>query len=205
MLQQHLGSVWLGDKINEKVKELTQQQNHAKRGRRCLLLTSDKRLRFWTMAGLPFLFFYATGQIISINTYFVIKILLVGVLYLIASTIGRWMFDDQLLTLLPLSIYLATKVSHRFTKNFNCLLTLNPNRFGFTLHGFFTSHRLFQPSQLSPFLARLVVSGTFFLPPGEVTLVLSNPQWISASEQSLNCLNVAVLGLSLQLFALRVS
>lgn len=111
MLQQHLGSVWLGDKINEKIKELTQQQNHAKRGRRCLIrLTSDKRLRFWTMVSLPFMFFYATGQIISISTYFVIKIFLVGCLYAISSTIGRWMFDEQLLTLLPLSIYLATKV-----------------------------------------------------------------------------------------------
>lgn len=34
----------------------------------------------------------------------------VGCLYGIASTIGRWMFDDKLLTLLPLSIYLATKI-----------------------------------------------------------------------------------------------
>lgn len=111
MLQQHVGSAWLGDKITERVKDLMQQQNHSKRGRRCLLrLTNDKRLRFWTMVGLPFLFFYATGQIISINTLFIIRIFLVGCLYAVASTIGRWMFDDQLLTLLPLSIYLATKI-----------------------------------------------------------------------------------------------
>lgn len=112
MLQQHLGAAWLGDKITEKVKDLTKQQNHAKKGRRFMLtLKSDKRLHFWTMIALPFIFFYATGQIISLNTYFFIKIFLVGCLYAIASTIGRWMFDDQLLTLLPLSIYLATKVS----------------------------------------------------------------------------------------------
>lgn len=112
MLQQFVGSAWLGDKISERVKDLTQQQNHAKRGRRCLLrLKSDKRLHFWTMVALPFLFFYATGQIISINTYFIIKVFFIGCLYAVASTIGRWIFDDQLLTLLPLSIYLATKVS----------------------------------------------------------------------------------------------
>lgn len=112
MLQQHLGSAWLGDKITEKVKDLTKQQNHAKKGRRCLLrLKSDKRLHFWTMASLPFIFFYGTGQILSINTLFIIKLFLVGCLYAVASTIGRWMFDDKLLTLLPLSIYLATKVS----------------------------------------------------------------------------------------------
>jgi palmitoyltransferase ZDHHC13/17 len=111
MLQQHMGAEWLGDKINDKVKELSRQQNHAKRGRRCLLrLKSDKRLQFWTMVALPFLFFYAVGLIVAINTYFVIKVFLVGCLYAVASTIGRWMFDDKLLTLLPLSIYLATKV-----------------------------------------------------------------------------------------------
>ena len=111
MLQQHSGAAWLGDKINDKVKDLTKQQNHAKKGRRCLLrLKSDKRLHFWTMATLPFLFFYATGQILSIETFLFVKIFLIGFLYAVASTIGRWIFDDKLLTLLPLSIYLATKV-----------------------------------------------------------------------------------------------
>jgi palmitoyltransferase len=119
MLQQHLGSPWLGDKINERVKELTQQQNHSKRGRRCLLrLTNDKRLRFWTMVGLPFLFFYATGQILSVGTYFIIKVFVIACLYAVATTIGRWMFDEQLLTLLPLSIYLATKVINQSLLNF---------------------------------------------------------------------------------------
>lgn len=118
MLQQHIsngGSAWLNDKINEKVKDLTQQQHHAKRGRRCLLrLRSDKRLQFWTMAALPFLFFYAAGVVVSLNTYFIIKLFLCCCLYAVASTIGRWMFDDKLLTLLPLSIYLATKVGESF-------------------------------------------------------------------------------------------
>ena len=111
MLQQHVGSPWLGEKITERIKDLTQQQNHAKRGRRCLLrLTSDKRLRFWTMVGLPFLFFYATGQIISIDTLFIIRVFMIACLYASASMVGRWMFDEKLLTLLPLSIYIATKL-----------------------------------------------------------------------------------------------
>lgn len=72
--------------------------------------TVDKRIRWWTMVTLPFLFFYFTGLIFDSSTAFVIKILLVGLLYIVASTIGRVMFDDQLLTLLPLSIYCATKI-----------------------------------------------------------------------------------------------
>ena len=72
--------------------------------------TVDKRIRWWTMVTLPFLFFYITGLIFDTQTAFVIKMLLVGLLYIAASTIGRVMFDDQLLTLLPLSIYCATKI-----------------------------------------------------------------------------------------------
>lgn len=111
MLQAHIGAVWLTEKVNEKVKELTQQQTGLKRGRRWLVrLSMDKRLRWWTMAALPFLFFYIIGMIISINTYFIIKFFLCGCLYAVASTIGRALFDEHLLTLLPLSIYLATKM-----------------------------------------------------------------------------------------------
>lgn len=111
MLQAHIGSVWISDKVLDKVKELTQQQSNLKRGRRCLVrLSMDKRLRWWTMVSLPFIFFYITGMIISIDTYFIIKLFLCGLLYAIASTVGRIMFDDHLLTLLPLSIYLATKL-----------------------------------------------------------------------------------------------
>lgn len=111
MLQSHIGAVWLTEKVNDKVKELTQQQSGLKRGRRWLVrLSMDKRLRWWTMVALPFLFFYIIGLIISIETFFVIKFFLCGCLYAIASTVGRFLFDDHLLTLLPLSIYLATKL-----------------------------------------------------------------------------------------------
>jgi palmitoyltransferase ZDHHC13/17 len=111
LLQAHIGSVWISEKVNDRVKELTQQQSHIKKGRKCLVrMSMDKRLRWWTMVSLPFLFFYIAGTIISINTYFVIKVFLSGCLYAIASTVGRLMFDDHLLTLLPLSIYMATKL-----------------------------------------------------------------------------------------------
>lgn len=111
MLQQHVGSGWMNEKVNERIKDLTKQQSYAKsRFQQILRLTMDRRLRWWTMATIPFLFFYITGLVISIDTFFVIKFFLIACLYAIASTIGRIMFDDHLLTLLPLSIYLATKI-----------------------------------------------------------------------------------------------
>lgn len=111
MLQSHIGSVWISEKVTDRVKELTQQQCNLKRGRRFLVrLSMDKRLRWWTMVALPFIFFYVTGMIASIDTYFIIKLFLCACLYAVATTVGRVMFDDHLLTLLPLSIYLATKL-----------------------------------------------------------------------------------------------
>ncbi|CRL08133.1 CLUMA_CG020884, isoform A [Clunio marinus] len=111
MLQQHVGSAWLGDKVTKKIMDITKQRNYSKFKKFLFLkLTSDSTMRYWTMIFMPFLFFYATGQIISIDTYFVIRILLIACLYVIASTLGKTMFDDKLLTMLPLSIYLGTKV-----------------------------------------------------------------------------------------------
>jgi palmitoyltransferase len=112
MLQSHIGSVWISEKVNDKVKDLTQQQSSSfKRGRKFLLrISMDKRLRWWTMVAMPFILFYIIGMIISIDTYFVIKFFLCGCLYAISSTIGRVMFDESVFTLLPLSIYLTTKL-----------------------------------------------------------------------------------------------
>lgn len=95
MLQQFIGAGWLGDKLNDKIKELTQSHNNHKRGRKFLSrFTSDKRLRFWTMASMPFLFFYATGQIISIDTYFLIRFFLIGEQSFINVNIYRVVIND---------------------------------------------------------------------------------------------------------------
>lgn len=166
MLQQHVGSAWLGDKITEKIKDLTQQQNHAKRGRRCLLrLKSDKRLHFWTMVSLPFLFFYGTGQIISINTFFIIKIFLVACLYAIGSTIGRWILDDQLLTLLPLSIYLATKVSSEIHLILHEMIISCSFSTGLVLHHLVALHHTNRLNTDHNFISTFIWWSLVFLPP----------------------------------------
>lgn len=107
MLQPHLSSVWIGSKVAEKVKELTQQ---SQKNNFCIRLTFDKRFRWWAMIGTPFLIFYLAGIIFSADTLFIIKFFLLGCLYAIAHTIGRLLFDDYLMTLLPLSVYMATKL-----------------------------------------------------------------------------------------------
>lgn len=62
------------------------------------------------MIATPFLTFYLAGLICSADTLIIIKLFLMTCLYGIAHTIGKTMFDDYLMALLPLSVYLATKL-----------------------------------------------------------------------------------------------
>ncbi|XP_017053285.1 palmitoyltransferase Hip14 [Drosophila ficusphila] len=107
MLESQSGAIWIGAKVMDRVKEaaLTSQQ------RRSLLskLRHDKRLRWWSMVACPFTAFYLAGIVFTVNTLYIIKFFLLGCLYAIFHTIGKALFDEHLMALLPLSVYLATK------------------------------------------------------------------------------------------------
>lgn len=62
------------------------------------------------MVATPFLTFYIAGLIFSADTLYIIKFFLLGCLYGAAHSIGKSMFDDHLMSLLPLSVYMATKL-----------------------------------------------------------------------------------------------
>jgi len=107
MLESQTGAIWIGAKVMDRVKEaaLTSQQ------RRSLVskLRHDKRLRWWSMVACPFTAFYLAGIVFTVNTLYIIKFFLLGCLYAIFHTIGKALFDEHLMALLPLSVYLATK------------------------------------------------------------------------------------------------
>ncbi|XP_026480615.1 palmitoyltransferase Hip14-like isoform X2 [Ctenocephalides felis] len=106
MLQSQLGSLWITPKVAEKIKEAS----HApKRQNICQRIVNDKRSRWWVMVWMPFLTFYVAGMIFSADLYVIIKIFLLGIVYSIVHTMGRLLFDEHLMALLPLSVYLATK------------------------------------------------------------------------------------------------
>lgn len=114
MLQQHVGSLWISSKVADKVKELTRQQQKHQKYLGCLnfliRISFDKRLRWYSMIATPFLVFYLVGLIFSLNILFLIKLFLLLCLYAISYTLGQILFDEHLLTLLPLSVYGATKL-----------------------------------------------------------------------------------------------
>lgn len=62
------------------------------------------------MVATPFLVFYLAGLIFSADTIILIKFFLSTCLYCVAYSIGKTMFDEYLMGLLPLSVYMATKL-----------------------------------------------------------------------------------------------
>lgn len=107
MLESQVGAIWIGSKVMERVRDasLSSQQ------RRSLLtrIKHDKRLRWWSMVACPFTAFYLAGIVFTLNTLYIIKFFLLGCLYAVFHTLGKALFDDHLMALLPLSVYCATK------------------------------------------------------------------------------------------------
>ena len=62
------------------------------------------------MIGTPFLIFYIVGLILQMQLYYLIKLGLFMILYLVVWCISRIFFDDRLMTVMPMAVYLATKV-----------------------------------------------------------------------------------------------
>ncbi|XP_018326776.1 palmitoyltransferase Hip14 isoform X2 [Agrilus planipennis] len=107
LLHDHIGEVWVGSKVADRIKEATnvnRAHNFLKR------LLQDKRLRWWCMIGTPFIVFYIIGLILEANILVIIKIFLLVCVYIVVHYIGQLFYDDRLIALLPLSIYLATKL-----------------------------------------------------------------------------------------------
>lgn len=62
------------------------------------------------MIATPFVVFYLAGLLFAADTLYIIKIFLFGCLYAVAHTVRRLFFNDHLMSLLPLSVYMTTKI-----------------------------------------------------------------------------------------------
>lgn len=59
---------------------------------------------------MPFIAFYITGLIFEMDALYLIKFFLISCFYALLHFVGQALFDEELKNLLPLSVYLATKV-----------------------------------------------------------------------------------------------
>ncbi|CRK98524.1 CLUMA_CG011877, isoform A [Clunio marinus] len=106
LLQQHINSPWIHYEVADRIKDITQRRSNANI---LMKLTMNQRLRWWTLVILPFVFLFTIGLIISIDTFFILKILILCVFCAIVSIVKRIMLDDNLQSQLPLYFYWASK------------------------------------------------------------------------------------------------
>ncbi|CAG9860947.1 unnamed protein product [Phyllotreta striolata] len=107
MLQTQLSNIWIAPKVAEIVKESSTGSNSNGLIRR---IAADKKIRHWCMAGTPFMAFYLAGAILSANLIAIIKVFLLICLYVVIHYSAQIFCDDKSMALLPITIYLSTKM-----------------------------------------------------------------------------------------------
>ncbi|XP_014218874.1 palmitoyltransferase Hip14 isoform X3 [Copidosoma floridanum] len=101
LLGPHIGAAWLGHKFSHEIK---QKQGRTK------LWFRDKRIRWYCMVSTPFVLFYAIGMIFQSGLDYLLKLFAFVALYIVIHTANNHVYDDRLSYVLPMSIYLATKM-----------------------------------------------------------------------------------------------
>jgi len=101
---------WVGLKVLEKMRDGIPSNTWW--WQRCL---QDKRLRMWCMLATPFIAFYVIGTVLQSNLDYLVKFGILVFGYLAVHIAGKLVFDDRLMNVLPMGLYLATKVSVSFT------------------------------------------------------------------------------------------
>jgi palmitoyltransferase len=69
----------------------------------------DRVCRLWIMNGSPFVGFYLFGITFDSDLTLSIKILILFLLLMIGYALVRFIFDERMYTIMPMTLYLATK------------------------------------------------------------------------------------------------
>lgn len=69
------------------------------------------------MVVMPFVAFYLTGLVLEMDALYLIKGFLLVCFYALMHFLSNMLFDDDLKNILPLSVYLATKVNSTYRKD----------------------------------------------------------------------------------------
>ena len=83
--------------------------SHKTKRNLCHKIAKDSNLRFWSMMLTPFVVFYIVGVVLQMMTYFAIKVGLFILLYLAVWGVSRVLYDDRVMNVMPMALYLATK------------------------------------------------------------------------------------------------
>ncbi|XP_064480715.1 palmitoyltransferase ZDHHC17-like [Ornithodoros turicata] len=104
MMAQKLKSLWLEKRLEEAeaVKKVSQMNFFVR-------IIRDKSLKYWAMFCSPFLAFYVVGAILDCPESSLVKLCLLLVTGFVTAVVSRFLFDERLMDVLPMSVYLSTK------------------------------------------------------------------------------------------------
>lgn len=106
MLQQHITTRWIHHEVQDKIRDVTQQRSNTTI---LMKITMNQRIKWWTLVLFPFVFLFTIGLIISLEIFFVLKVIILVVFCAIISITKRIMLNDDLQSQLPLYFYWASK------------------------------------------------------------------------------------------------
>lgn len=108
LLQQHISARWIHYEVLEKIKDATVTQQRTKTSF-LMKVTMNQKIRWWTLVIIPFVFLFTIALILSINMFFILKVIVISIFCAIVSVTKRVMLDDNLQSQLPLYFYWASK------------------------------------------------------------------------------------------------
>jgi palmitoyltransferase len=97
---------WLMPRLCEVVQEKEDSKSSSMWSR----LKNDKQIRYWSMMSAPFLVYFWLGYTFHSDMTYLSKLISLLLLLLAVILASRYIFDDRLHHILPISIYLATKI-----------------------------------------------------------------------------------------------
>lgn len=106
MLQQHITAPWIHYEVRDRIRDITQQRTKMKF---LMMITMNERLKWWTLVVVPFVFIFSIALIISLQIFFILKVIIVIIFCAIMSVVKKVMLNVDLQAQLPLYSYWASK------------------------------------------------------------------------------------------------
>ncbi|CAN7998292.1 unnamed protein product [Ixodes hexagonus] len=104
MMAEKLKSAWITDLLLEAEKKREVRQSNF-----LVRIIRDKTLKYWTMFCSPFVIFYVVGLVLDSQETHLVKFGLFFIMCCVSAFLSRLLFDDRVMNVLPMSVYMATK------------------------------------------------------------------------------------------------
>ncbi|RWS29021.1 zinc finger protein-like protein [Leptotrombidium deliense] len=125
-MSRRLKLTWITSRIEEVTKEKELSKKHI-----CVRIFKDKKIRYWSTLGAPFLIYYFLGSLFHSDLSYPIKLVFLLSIGFVLTFGSHYIFDERSFNVVPISVYIATK----FWMYVTCVIFFTPHFTPFTLIG----------------------------------------------------------------------